>query len=270
MMPDPSLLDLRVTNFMKYFLLTAAILLFVSTESLAWGATGHRVTGWIAHHHLKKKTKKKLAELLGQESLDIASTWMDDVRSDSTYDYMTDWHWVTIENGQSYDQSKKNPNGDIIATLERVVAEIKSGKLDRQKEIEALKVLIHLVGDLHQPLHVGCCDDAGGNRVRVKWFRDDTNLHSVWDSNMIDGTKLSYTELGAALGVPDKATVTKWQSTTIREWARESMTYRDRVYKIEKGNLGYEYEYNNMPAVKERLLQAGVRLAGLLNEIYGK
>jgi hypothetical protein len=242
----------------------------VPCDSFAWGATGHRVTGWIAHHHLKKKTKKKLAVLLGQESLDIASTWMDDVRSDSTYDYMIDWHWVTIENGQTYDQSKKNPNGDIIATLERVVAELKSKKLDRQKEIEALKILIHLVGDLHQPLHVGCCDDAGGNRVRVKWFRDDTSLHSVWDSNMIDGTKLSYSELGASLGVPDEATIRKWQSTGIREWASESMTYRTQVYNVEKGNLGYEYGYKNMPAVKERLLQAGVRLAGLLNEIYGK
>src|SRR5690349_13154970 len=104
---------------MKYLLATLLSVL-ITFESLAWGATGHRATGWIAQQHLNKKAKKKLAQLLGQESLAMAATWMDDVRSDSTYDYMTDWHWVTIETGQTYDQSVKNKNGDIIMTLERI------------------------------------------------------------------------------------------------------------------------------------------------------
>jgi hypothetical protein len=251
-------------------LLTLVLICVFSLNSFGWGATGHRAMGWVAQQHLNAKAKKKLAALLGQESIAIASTWMDDVRSDSTYDYMTDWHWVTIETGQTYDQSVKNKNGDIIMTLERIVAELKSKKLDRKKEIEAIKILIHLVGDLHQPLHVGCCDDQGGNKVRLKWFREDSNLHRVWDSDMIDGTKLSYSELGESLGKPNKTTVKKWQSTKVRDWADESMSARKQVYNIGKGNLSYEYAYENMPLVKERLLLAGVRLAGLLNEIYGK
>jgi hypothetical protein len=251
-------------------LLAISIVFFFAADAFGWGATGHRATGWVAEQHLNAKAKKQLADLLGQESLAMAATWMDDVRADSTYDYMTDWHWVTIETGQTYDQSVKNKNGDIIMTLERIVAELKSKKLDRRKEIEAIKILIHLVGDLHQPLHVGCCDDSGGNRVKVKYFRDDTNLHSVWDSQMIDGTKLSYTELAQSLGMPDKATVKEWQSTKVRDWANESMTYRPQVYKVGKGSLSYEYVYYNMPIVEERLVRAGVRLAGILNEIYGK
>jgi hypothetical protein len=254
---------------MKHLLVLTFISL-LSFDSFGWGVTGHRTTGLIAEKHLNAKARKKLRELLGQESLAIASTWMDDVRSDSTYDYMTDWHWVTVETGQTYDQSVKNKNGDVIMTLERIIAELKSKKLDRKKEIEALKILIHLVGDIHQPLHVGCCGDNGGNKVKLKWFRNDADLHSVWDSNMIDGTKLSYTELGESLGMPDVATVKRWQSAGVRDWASESMSYRTQVYNIGKGNLSYEYGYHNMPVIKDRLLQAGVRLAGVLNEIYGK
>ncbi len=235
-----------------------------------WGATGHRATGWIAEQHLNAKAKKKLKALLKGESLAMITTWMDEIKSDSTYDYMGDWHWVTVETGQTYDQSKKNPNGDVIMTLERVIAELKSKKLTGQQEIEAIKILAHLVGDIHQPLHVGCCDDAGGNRVRVKWFRGDSNLHRVWDSDMIDDTKLSYTELAQSLGTPDKATIKKWQSASVREWATESMGFRTQVYAVGDGNLGYKYAYKNLPTAKERMLQAGIRLAGVLNEIYGK
>lgn len=254
---------------MKAFF-TLIFFVALSLEVFAWGPTGHRVTGYIAEQHLSTKAKKKLRELLGQESLAIASNWMDNVRSDSSYDYMEDWHWVTIENGQTYDQSKKNKNGDVIMTLERVISELKSGKLDRKKEIEALKVLIHLVGDIHQPLHVGCCNDSGGNKVELKYFRGSSNLHRVWDSEMIDGTKLSYTELGQALGKPDAAVIKKWQSASVRDWATESMSYRTEVYDIGKGNLSYAYPYQHLPLVEQRMLQAGVRIAGVLNDIYGK
>ena len=235
-----------------------------------WGVTGHRATGLIAEQHLSTKAKKKIQELLGQESLAMASTWMDEIRSDSTYNYMVDWHWVTIETGQTYDQSNKNPNGDVIMTIERIVAELKTHKLDRRKETEYLKILIHLVGDLHQPLHVGCCDDQGGNKVKVKWFRVDSNLHRVWDADMIDDTRLSYTELAQALGTPDKMTVLAWQKNSVRDWAAESMTYRNKVYDIADGNLGYKYSYKHLGAAKDMMLRAGVRLAGLLNQIYGK
>lgn len=248
-------------------------LLFVSSlvvQSFGWGATGHRATGLIAEQYLSPKAKKKISALLNGESLAVASTWMDEVRSDSTYDFMSDWHWVTVESGQTYEVSTKNPKGDVIMTLERIISELKSKKLSKEKEREALKILVHLVGDIHQPLHVGCCDDQGGNKVKVKWFRGDSNLHRVWDSDMIDDTKLSYTEFAGALGRPDKATVQKWQAASVRDWSIESMTFRKQVYAIGDGNLGYKYAYKNLPTVKERVLIAGIRLAGVLNQIYGK
>ena len=237
-------------------------------QSFGWGVTGHRAVGLIAEQHLSKTAKKKLKLILGQESLPMISTWMDDIRSDSTYNYTADWHWVTIETGQTYDQSKKNPNGDVIMTLERLISELKSHKLTKAKEIEAIKMLTHLVGDIHQPLHVGCCDDQGGNKVTVKWFGTNTNQHSVWDSRMIDDTRLSYTEFALALGDPDAATIATLQRAGVRDWANESMSFRKQVYDVGNGNLSYQYSYKYLSIAKERVLKAGIRLAGILNEIY--
>jgi S1/P1 Nuclease len=253
---------------MKKFILASIVTSFIITQSFGWGATGHRAIGLIAENHLSGKAKKKLKKLLGTESLAIVSTWMDEIRSDSTYDYTHDWHWVTIETGKTYEDSPKNPDGDVIMTLERLIAELKTHKLDKKKEMEYIKMIVHLIGDIHQPLHVGCCNDKGGNDVKVKWFRSETNLHSVWDSNIIDDTKLSYTEIAQALGEPAKEILVQWQKASVREWAKESMTYRKQVYATGDGNLGHKYSYKNLDTVKHRLLQAGIRLAGVLNQIY--
>lgn len=253
----------RITVTLFFFFL-------FSFNSFAWGPTGHRAVGLIASRYLNPIAKKKLQKILKGESIAMAGTWMDDVRSDSTYDHMADWHWVTIETGKTYNQSDKNPKGDVIMTIERIISELKSKKVSGKQEEEYVKILIHLIGDIHQPLHVGCCDDQGGNRVRVKWFREDSNLHRVWDSNMIEDTQLSYTELADALNVPTKEDVIKWQGATIRDWANESMSMRKQVYTVGDGNLGYKYSYKNLGSVKKRILEAGIRLAGVLNTLYGK
>jgi hypothetical protein len=253
---------------MKRSFIIAVLWLTASVCSYAWGPTGHRATGLVADKHLTKKAKKALERILKGQSLAMASTWMDEIRSDSTFDYMADWHWVTIQNGETYDQSVKNPNGDIIQTLERVIQELKSGKLNAAEEEQRVRILIHLVGDLHQPLHVGGGTDRGGNDVRVTWFRTDSNLHRVWDNDMIDDTRLSFTELGESLEKPDEAAIHKMQSTSVRDWATESMDFRPQVYAYGDGRLGYNYSYKNFPLVRKRLLEAGVRLAGLLNDIY--
>jgi hypothetical protein len=253
---------------MKNGITLFALLFSITLTSFGWGVTGHRAIGWVAEQHLTPKAKKKLKELLGQQSLAIVGTWMDEIRSDSTYNHTADWHWVTIETGKTYEDSPKNPNGDVIMTLERLIASLKTGKVNRKDQIEFVKMIVHLVGDIHQPLHVGCCDDRGGNNVKVKWFRNDTNLHSVWDSGLIDDTRLSYTEIGLALGEPSKDELKNWQKASVREWASESMVHRKQVYAIGDGNLSFKYSYKNMDLVKQRLLQAGIRLAGIFNQIY--
>jgi len=253
---------------MKKLVLVLICSLFI-VESFGWGATGHRATGLIAEKYLTAKARKRIRQILKEESLAMSGTWMDDIKSDSIYNYTNDWHWTTIPDGGKYEDVESNPDGKVIMMIEKLVQELKSGKLSPKDETEYLKMLIHMAGDVHQPLHVGKPGDKGGNDVRVKWFRNDSNLHRVWDSEMIDETKLSYTELAESFGKPDKEIVKKWQSSSVREWAKESMDGRPQVYDIGNGNLGYRYSYKYFPLARTRMLQAGVRIAGLLNQIYG-
>jgi len=253
---------------MKKSAVTFLLFLFALT-SFGWGSTGHRVTGWIAEKYLGKKAKKEVDRILSGQSLAMASNWMDEIRSDTVYDYAEDWHFVTIPQGKTYVDAKKNPNGDVIQTIERLITALKSKKLNAKDEAEHLKMLIHLIGDIHQPLHVGVEGDHGGNDIKITWFRSESNLHRVWDTQMIDDTNLSYTELAESLEKPDKGKISSWQKSSPSQWASESMSYRDNVYNYGNGKLSYKYGYDNFHIVRYRLLQAGVRLAGVLNDIYG-
>lgn len=237
---------------------------------MGWGIIGHRSVGHIATEHLNRKAAKKIDKILDGASLAEVSTWMDEIKSDPAYDHTHDWHWVTIPDGLSYEEAAKNPNGDIIATIERLTDALKKGGLEGQQEAEHVKMLVHLIGDIHQPLHVGTGDDQGGNAVRVSYFRETSNLHRVWDSQMIEGSKYSYTELANILNKEDKAQVKSWQDSNVRDWAKESMSYREQVYNLpEDERISYGYSYDNFDTVKLRLVQAGVRLAKVLNDIYG-
>lgn len=245
-------------------------LLVLHLQAMAWGVTGHRVVGLVAQNHLKKSAKRKIATILQCNSLAEVSNYMDDVKSDTAYNHTHDWHWVTILAGQTYEQSKKNPKGDIIMKIEEITAALKTHTLSPAQEAEQLKFLVHLVGDLHQPLHVGDRDDQGGNRERVTWFGQNSNLHRVWDSDMIEGKQLSYSDLAGFLDEPSKAQIKQWQSMSTLEWAAVSQGLLPQVYTLpEDKKLGYRYSYENFDTVQRVLMQAGIHLAGILNEVYG-
>ena len=253
----------------KVIALFLIVPLFIN-QAMAWGQTGHRVVGLVAQEHLNKKAQKKVMQVLQNNSLAEVSNWMDDIKSDAAYNHTHDWHWVTIPDGMKYEQTQKNPNGDLLMKIEEIVAALKTHKLPLEKEQEYLKYLAHLVGDLHQPLHVGGKDDTGGNAVKLQWFGQSSNLHRVWDSEIIEGKDLSYSELAYFLGQPTKEQVKAWQASTIRDWTYGMMVYRPQVYNLPADRkLGYRYSYDNFNTIQKLLLQGGVRLAGLLNEIYG-
>ncbi|TXK45313.1 S1/P1 nuclease [Pontibacter qinzhouensis] len=255
---------------MKKLVSIFLVLVVAIGQAAAWGQNGHRAVGLVAEQHLSKKALKKVMAVLENNSLAEVSNWMDDIKSDAAYNHTHDWHWVTIPDGMTYEQTTKNPNGDIVMKIEEIVAALKAGNLPRQTEQEYLKYLVHLVGDLHQPMHVGGKDDQGGNAVKVTWFGQPSNLHRVWDSDMIDGKNLSYTELTHFLGKPAKVQVKEWQATSVRDWAYGTMPLRPAVYNLPADNkLSYRYSYEHFGTVQQCLLQGGVRLAGLLNEIYG-
>lgn len=258
---------------MLYIFLISLLLFFPAEEidyTAIWGQNGHRIVGDIAADYLNPRARKAVDRILGPTSMAIASTWMDKIKSDPAYDHTHDWHWVTIPEGMTYEETEKNPNGDLISRLRILIKELKNGNLTAKEEKEKLKMLIHLVGDIHQPLHVGTGKDRGGNDTKVEWFYEDSNLHRVWDSEMIDDTKLSYTEFSAAINHPTKKQVKQWQNSDVLDWAYEAMELRDQVYDLPKDHqIGYKYQYKTRDILDRQLLKGGIRLAGVLNEIYG-
>jgi hypothetical protein len=246
------------------------VLLWSTGTALGWGQLGHRVVGEVAWKHLTPKAQKRVASVLGDESLALSSTWMDFIKSNPEKKHMDAWHYCTVCNGCSYADSMRPKEGDIIGTLERLLVELETKKFTDGDEKQALRMLVHLVGDLHQPLHVGQPGDRGGNDFKVKWFGQSTNLHTVWDTHLIDDYGLSYTELAKAVDRYGADTVRQWQATTVRDWALESRVLRETLYPAEdKTSLSYRYSYDYLDDAHLRLAQAGIRLAGLLNRIYG-
>lgn len=253
---------------MKYFIFISV--LTISLNAGAWGMLGHRVVGEVAEQHLNDAAKEKVAEILGTMTLAEVSNWMDDIKSNDNYDSLRPWHYTTIPDGKTYADVTPSEEGDVVQGIKKMVEGLKSGRLSAKLEKEYLMILVHLVGDIHQPLHVGNGEDRGGNNVKVEWFWEPSNLHRVWDSGIIDSKQYSYTELTNLVNHPTESEVEEWQSKEVEEWANECMTFRDGIYKIPSNSkLNYEYRYKHWDTVKVQLAKGGVRLAGLLNEIYG-
>ena len=133
-----------------------------------------------------------------------------------------------------------------------------------------LKMLVHFIGDLHQPLHIGKAGDRGGNDIKVQWFYKDTNLHAVWDSKMIDGYGMSYTELAISAQKLSKQQLEFIQNGTPVDWMNDSRKLCEEVYtSAEVGeNLRYRYSYDYMDTVRLQLQKGGIRLATILNDIF--
>ncbi|PCI36412.1 MAG: S1/P1 Nuclease [Elusimicrobia bacterium] len=274
--------------------ITVLVFILAASPVKAWGPIGHRVVGEIAENHLSDAAKKGVSDLLGNETLARAGTWADEMRSHPDKDYygkFSAWHYATVPLGDTTykDEFAPKKKGDVVQAMRKMEARLRSKKSDRKSKIEALRLLAHFIGDVHQPLHVGNGKDYGGNTCYVKWFGNPKKLHAVWDESLIDHLKLSYTEYAEFLDFPSKKQIKSWQSTSYAEWTNESVKIRPRVYpgtaKPEerkycvKGwkarpdeelmpKLKWGYAFKHRKTLDARLLKAGVRLAGVLNSVF--
>jgi len=254
----------------KIILLSSLVVLSYSPSAFSWGKTGHRIVGEIAQRNLDSKTLKGIKELAGDDDLSRLSNWPDEIRSDPKMGYTTPWHYVSIPTGKTYFDQKRNKEGDVIEALYRFEDILRDPKAKKEEKLDALRFLVHMTGDLHQPLHVGLAEDRGGNSIRVKWFKSETNLHTVWDEELIDFEKLSFTEYANYLNHFSKDDKKEWEKGSFMEWAKESQDLRPKVYDLpESGSLSYEYNYKVKPVIEQRLKQGGLRLAYVLNKIFG-
>lgn len=258
---------------MKYLLLVAALV--ISTFSFAsegdWGKTGHRATGEVAQEYLSKKAKKQIKEILDGQSLAFVSTYGDDIKSDPAYRKYSPWHYVNLPQGETrYSRENASSQGDLIQGIKTCIAALKDKNSSKEEKAFYLKMLVHFMGDLHQPLHTGRGEDKGGNDIQVRWFGKGSNLHRVWDSEMIDDFQMSFTELAESTDKLSKAEVNKIKSGSLLDWMYESKELSKKVYaSAEIGEkLGYEYMYNWFPVVHDQIQKGGIRLAEVLNEIF--
>ena len=239
-------------------------------KTVFWGPTGHRTTGKIAEMHLTNKAKRKIDKLLKGESLAFVSTFGDQIKSDRKYSEFYSWHYVNMDLDQKYADAEKNPKGDLVTGINKCIEILKDEKSSEEDKVFYLKLLVHFVGDLHQPLHIGQKEDKGGNTVQVQWFGQGTNLHTVWDSKMIEEWNMSYLELANNAKDLSKDEIKAIKKGTVVEWVDEVHEITKEVYKsAKKGeNLKYRYSYDHLETVRTQLQKGGIRLAKILNEIF--
>ena len=254
----------------KILTATTAALLLSAAPALAWGKTGHRVTGAIAERHLSEEARTAIRDILGVEDLAEASNWPDFMRSspDDFWREAGPFHYVTIPEGTEYDLSMAPEAGDAYTALEMFSGILTDENAPLEERQRALRFVVHLVGDLHQPMHVGDGTDRGGNDVTAIFFDHVTTLHLVWDEDMVDYEQLSYTEMTEWLDrriTPEQ--VTEWSVTDPRVWISESSEIRPSLYP-DDADLRWEYVYEHRSTMRTRLSQGGIRLAAYLNELF--
>ena len=261
-------------SFLKKLVLGIAII-YLPLSTSAWGNEGHRIAGQIAESYLNSRARKAIHEILGYESIALASNWADFIKSDPAYNYLSSWHYIDFDkvytNTEMDDFLSKDTNVDAYTKLQFLIAELKKKDLSQENKLLYLRMLIHIVEDVHQPMHTAHTDDKGGNDFKVNWFSTPTNLHSIWDTQLIEFQQLSYTEYTAAINHTTDAQRTEWQAAPISQWLFESNQIAEKIYtEIKPGDtLNYKYNFNHIDTVNQQLLKAGVRLAGILNSIFG-
>lgn len=243
-----------------------------SLQCFAWGQKGHDAVAYIAECNLEPEVYQKVVKVLGGHSLVYYANWMDNASNSDAYRYTKTWHYANVDKGYTYATMTKNPKGDVVTAINELVAELKSGKLTAEQESVRLKFLIHLVGDIHAPMHAGRLSDLGGNLVEVKYFGEKMKLHTLWDTRIVeDSHRWSYTEWQQQLDkyCPAERKAQLATGTPV-DWLEESHKLAQDIYLASPKNAKLWYYYLNYytPRIEERILAGGLRLAMLLNSIY--
>ena len=251
--------------------LAVLIALTIATPAAAWGPIGHRATGAIADENLSGLARANVQLLIGTETLAEAATFPDEMKSDPSPFWQktaSPWHYVTVATGITYMPSMAPAEGDAITALNKFTATLRDSKASVEDRRVALRFIVHIIGDLHQPLHVGRGDDRGGNDTPVTFFNRSTNLHSLWDSGLIEQEKLSYSELTQFLSRSiSPQDVVAWSDVRPGTWMTESIKLRETIYPADP-KLSWSYAYQHKAELNDRLKKAGIRIAAYLNWVF--
>ena len=294
------MLEKRILSILLKVVATL-LLLTLTPSTYAWGPTGHRVVAEIAQRHLTRNAQTKVSRLLDGRTLADVANWPDELRSDPRFDKYKPLHFATVKDGlASYRYADKARCGDLVVAIDAFTAFLRTGSRETLYAVKALSdktdgtgedacnpqeteplsramalsFLVHLMGDLHQPLHVGGTD-LGGNLVPVSWMdRWKTNLHSAWDDEMVDFERLDYTQYARFLDRASEAEARSWVTGNTILYADEAIAMRFKLYQFpDSGDptiqlISYKYIGAQRDRMRQQLLKGGLRLAGVLNSIF--
>lgn len=252
----------------RFALLLFFTLTIFTQKSFAWGKTGHALVAEIAFKILDDSTKKIVTEYLGKITIEDAANWMDEQRSNSYYNFMRTWHYLDIDKGEKYVPSAEK---NVMTVLHSAIVELRNAKSTgmSKKDIKnRLLLIFHLVGDLHQPLHTGYAVDKGGNTIMINSPYVSGNLHSIWDTQILEYKQINLDtcmNLYATMTKDEIANLTKINELN---WMYQSRSYLDRVYSFENNYMDKAYIDNNISVIKRQLVVAGIRLASILQDVF--
>ncbi|MBF4485764.1 S1/P1 nuclease [Flavobacterium sp. CSZ] len=241
------------------------ILCLLPAKSLAWGRKGHALVAEVAFNYLDNETKKIVLGYLDGMTIEDAANWMDDIKDDKSYDYMKPYHYTNIDKGQEViEQSGSN----IIYILNKTIKELQNPKNLTKQEIKTkMLIVFHLVGDLHQPLHLGYGSDKGGNTAQINFKGQGTNLHSFWDSGIISDQKISIEDcLNANKFTP--AEMNNLKTIDVVGWSKESRSLLDTVYNTGGTKIKEDYVISSAKIIESQIQKAGIRLASILQKSF--
>ncbi len=240
-------------------------------NSILWSKTGHRVIGKVAQEELNGKARRAIKELLDGQNLASISNFADEIKADRSFRKFSAWHYVNFPADKEYSDVEPSPNGDLVVGIQKCIEIVKNKSSSKTDKVFYLKMLIHFIGDLHQPMHIGRLEDKGGNDIQLQWFGRSSNLHRVWDTNMINDYGMSYSELANSLPELNRNERKAIQQGTILNWVEESQDVANQLYEsVEVGEkLAYGYSYTWWGTVETQLQKGGLRLAKVLNDIFG-
>ena len=234
----------------------------------AFGTEGHEVVALVADRQLTPDVRAQVALILSNESgatLSSISNWADQTRDRST----AAWHYVNMPRGSDcvYVAPRDCPGGNcVVGALVAQVARLRAGT--GEDRLQALKYMVHFIGDIHQPLHAGFADDKGGNTFQLQAFGKGTNLHAVWDTGMVRDVDPRSSSLAATL--LSSAAPSSTLSFAPDQWAKESCLIVNRPDFYPEGHkLSDAYVQRFEPVVIGRLYVAGLRLGAILNDALG-
>lgn len=244
----------------------AALLLSAAT-AMAWGPDGHKLVAEVAKSYLRKNVADSVQKYLGSATFEEASVWMDEMRSNPTYDYMKPWHYVNVEKDKTY---VSTADWNVINVLIKAIDKLeKRRSIDKDEMAMYLRVLFHLAGDIHQPLHAGYSDDRGGNDIKLKFLDKPSNLHRVWDEEIILNKKIDLAAcLAMASMLTPKQKFAELSNTSVLSWMSESRVLLPQVYDFKDNKIDQAYADKNAPVVEKQILLGGMHLAAVLNRIF--